>query len=92
MNNYYVLNGSETATAYAKADNETVKKLWNSFFLKKGSICFRKSEDFIFRIGNTMAPILREGKEFALKVRRRRSMCHRQGLWQLDAGILLVTA
>lgn len=66
MNGYYILKSTEEATAYGKMNNEAVKKLWNSFYLKSGNICFKNSNEYIFRIGTTSIPNLPEGKEFAL--------------------------
>lgn len=49
-------------------NNETVKKLWNSFTLTTGELCFEKSENFSFRLGNIQLPTLSEGKEYVLNV------------------------
>ncbi len=68
MNDYLFLNSKTTVIADDRMNNETVKKLWNSFTLTTGEICFKKGEDFSFRLGNTQLPILSEGKEYVLKV------------------------
>ena len=68
MDKYFVLNSQSTAIADIKMNNETVKKLWNSFCLKSGELCFEEGENFTFRIGNTALPTRSEEKEYALSV------------------------
>ena len=68
MKSYLLLDNKQTAVADQGMDNKTVKKLWNSFTLTTGEICFEKGEKFTFRLGNTQLPILSEGKEYVLKV------------------------
>lgn len=68
MKSYLLLDSKQTAVADQGMDNKTVKKLWNSFTLTTGEICFEKGEKFTFRLGNTQLPILSEGKEYVLKV------------------------
>ena len=65
MDKYFVLNSQSTAIADIKINNETVKKLWNSFTLTMGEICFEKGEDFTFRLGNTQFPILSKEVRFS---------------------------
>lgn len=68
MNNYFVLGSKSVATADERMNNETVKKLWNSFNLTFGDIAFEKGESCSFRLGATSLPTLKKGKEYALKV------------------------
>ena len=68
MSDYLYLGNETTVIADGRMNNETVKKLWNSFTLTTGEICFEKGEDFTFYLGNTQLPILSEGKEYVLKV------------------------
>ena len=68
MSKYLVLDSKSTVIADERMNNETVKKLWNSFSLTTGEICLEKGEDFTFRLGNAQLPILPEGKEYVLKV------------------------
>ena len=49
-------------------DNQTVKKLWNSFTLGKGNITFQTTDKYVFRIGETETPVLLSDCEFSLKV------------------------
>lgn len=68
MKGYLLLNNKSTLFADQRMNNETIKKLWNSFTLTMGEICFEKGEDFTFRLGNTQFPILSKDKEYVLKV------------------------
>lgn len=68
MNEYLFLDNKTTVIADARMNNETVKKLWHSFTLTAGEICFEKGEDFTFCLGDTQLPIRPEGKEYVLKV------------------------
>ena len=68
MRDYLFLNNKTTVIADDRMNNETVKKLWNSFTLTTGEISFESGEAFTFRLGNTQLPILPEGKEYVLKV------------------------
>ena len=68
MSDYLFLKNKTTVIADERMNNETVKKLWNSFTLTTGEICFEKGEDFTFRLGNTRSPILSEGKDYVLNV------------------------
>ena len=68
MSEYLVLDSKSTAVADERMNNETVKKLWNSFTLTTDKICLEKGDDFTFRLGNTQLPLLSEGKEYVLKV------------------------
>ena len=56
------------AVAFSKTDNDTVKKLWNSFTLKEGVLEIEKRDSLIFKIGDTELPTLCDGAEYALKV------------------------
>lgn len=71
MSNYLVLDNKVTVTADSRMNNETVKKLWNSFTLKTGEVCFERGESCTFQLGATPLPTLREGKEYALTVDER---------------------
>lgn len=68
MSDYLFLDNKTTVIADARMNNETVKKLWDSFTLTTGEICFKKGEEFTFRLGNTQLPILPKGKEYVLNV------------------------
>ena len=68
MNNYPLLTGTVTAVADERMNNETVKKLWNSFNLTMGDIVFEKGKNCTFQLGTTPLPTLPEGKEYALRV------------------------
>jgi len=68
MKGYLLLDNMSTVVADQGMNNETAKRLWNSFTLATGEICFEKGEDLTFRLGNTQLPTLSEGKEYALKV------------------------
>ena len=68
MKDYLLLTGKMAATADERMNNETVKKLWNSFNLTMGDISFEKGETYTFQLGNTPLPTLSVGKEYALKV------------------------
>ena len=68
MKGCLLLNNKSTVVADERMNNKTVKKLWNSFTLTTGEICFEKGENFTFRLGNTQLPILSEGKEYVLKI------------------------
>lgn len=68
MNNYLLLDSKISVVADQKMNNETVKKLWNSFCLTLGEIHFEKGENFTFRLGSTPLPTLQAGKEYVLTV------------------------
>lgn len=68
MNNYLLSGDKISVVADERMNNETVKKLWNSFTLTTGEICFEKGDACTFRLGDTQLPILSNGKEYALKV------------------------
>ena len=68
MSDYLFLDNKTTVIADDRVNNETVKKLWDSFTLTTGEICFEKGEEFTFRLGNTQLPILPKGKEYVLNV------------------------
>ncbi|MBE6952687.1 MAG: hypothetical protein E7452_03930 [Ruminococcaceae bacterium] len=68
MNNYLFLNNKTVAVADERMQNETVRKLWNSFTLTAGEIEFEPGEDATFRVGSTQLPALPDGKEYALTV------------------------
>ena len=71
MSKYLVLDSKSKVVADERMSNETVKKLWNSFTLTIGEICFEKAENFTFRLGNTPLPILSDEIEYALTVDER---------------------
>ena len=66
--NRFILKDNVSAVAYSKMNNATVKKLWNSFCFTESSLSLTSCDDFIFKIGDIKAPILPEGKEYALSV------------------------
>ena len=68
MSKYLVLDSKSTVIADERMNNETVKKLWNSFSLTTGEICLEKGEDFTFRLGDTRLPTLSKEKEYSLRV------------------------
>jgi len=68
MDKYLLLNSKTTAAADERINNESVKKLWHSFTLATGELCFEKGEECTFRLGSTPLPCLSEGKEYVLKV------------------------
>ena len=68
MSDYLFLDNKTTVIADDRMNNETVKKLWNSFTLTTSEICFEKGENFSFCLGNTQLPTLSEGKEYVLNV------------------------
>ena len=68
MNNYLLSGGKISVVADERMNNDTVKKLWNSFTLTMGEICFEKGEACTFRLGDTQLPTLSSGKEYALRV------------------------
>lgn len=68
MAKYIVLDNKPTVIADERMNNETVKKLWNSFTLTTGEISFKKGNDFTFCFGNAQLPKLSKGEEYALKI------------------------
>jgi len=68
MKGYLLLDSKTTVTADKKMNNATVRKLWSSFHLTMGDICFEAGENNTFRLGDTPLPALPEGKEYVLKV------------------------
>ena len=68
MNDFYTLGHKPQAVANARMNNDTVKKMWNSFCLTEGDLEITPCEEFIFQIGITKLPTLSEDKEYAIKV------------------------
>lgn len=68
MKDYLLNNPNVLVVADKKMNNETVKKLWNSFTFTMGEIEFEQGADFTFRLGDIPLPTLEEGKEYALCV------------------------
>lgn len=68
MKDFYILNSKTIAVANAKMNNASVKKLWKSFTLGESEIEINSSEEFIFKIGCSTPPKIREGSEYALRV------------------------
>ena len=68
MNDFYTLGHKTQAVANARMNNDTVKKMWNSFCLTEGDLEITPCEEFIFQIGITKLPTLSEDKEYAIKV------------------------
>ncbi len=68
MSEYLVLDSKSIAVADERMNNETVKKLWNSFTLTTGEIDLNKGENFTFCLGDTQLPTLSPDKEYALRV------------------------
>ncbi len=65
---YFIFNSDVTAKADPSMNNETVKRLWNGFCLKKHDILLTDGEVNTFSVGGVEIPILPEGKEFALRI------------------------
>ena len=53
MDGCLILNPVATAFADKKMCNDTVKKLWNSFFLTDGSLQMQEGVENTFRLGST---------------------------------------
>ena len=68
MNDFYTLGHKTHAVANARMNNDTVKKMWNSFCLTEGDLEITPCEEFIFQIEITKLPTLSEDKEYAIKV------------------------
>lgn len=68
MSDYLYLGNKTTVIADGRMSNGSVKKLWNSFTLTTGEICFETGEELTLRFGDTPLPILSEGKEYVLTV------------------------
>lgn len=68
MSEYLLIGNKMTVVADKSMNNETVKKLWNSFTLTASEICFENGEDYTLKSGDTPLPTLTDGKEYALKV------------------------
>lgn len=65
--NYYYINSNATVEAYGAMKNESVQRLWHSFFNTEGNILrFVPSENYIFRIGTTKIPNIEPKSEYAL--------------------------
>ena len=68
MDGCLILNPVATAFADKKMCNDTVKKLWSSFFLTDGSLQMQEGVENTFRLGSTQLPELSAGKEYALRI------------------------
>ena len=68
MNDYLLLGSRTSVIADERMNNETVKKLWNSFTLTTGELSFEKGEGCTFCFGDMPLPTLSAGKEYALSV------------------------
>ena len=68
MDNILNLAPLSAAVADPKMANESVQKLWRSFFLGEGSLTLQPGKENTFRLGDAPLPVLAEGKEFALTV------------------------
>jgi len=64
----FIFNSNITAKADPAMNNPTIKKLWNSYCLKKFDIELTEGAKNTFSIGNVEPPILPEGKEYALRI------------------------
>lgn len=64
----YRLQPALRAVAYTGMDNSTVRNLWKHFFLRDGELTLDPCEELVFRIGETAAPTLEAGKEYAIRV------------------------
>ena len=68
MDNYFVLSAKATAYADKKLNNDTAKKLWKSFTRGDGELTLTEGAENTFRLGETELPVLKEGKEWAIRV------------------------
>lgn len=55
MKDRMFLEGKVSVVADGRMNNATVKKLWNSFTLTMGEICFEKGEECTFLMGRCAA-------------------------------------
>ncbi|MBQ8742624.1 MAG: family 20 glycosylhydrolase [Clostridia bacterium] len=69
MSEYFVFGGNISAKSDEKMNNETVKRLWNSFCLTDGEISLEVGEKNTFKIGNAPNVTLPTDKEYAISVR-----------------------
>ncbi len=69
MSNLYTFSGTVRAVAHKGMHTDTVKNLWKRFTLGC-ALELSETDDFLFAVGNTPAPTLSEGKEYALTVDR----------------------
>ncbi len=66
---YFLLSDNKTlAFADERMNNESVKKMWNSFTFTTGQIFLKKGKENTFLIGDISLPELKKDKEYALKV------------------------
>lgn len=68
MEKYFCFGKTVTAVADGKMNNDTVKKLWQSFTLGDGEIAFAPGECCTFLLGDVRLPDLPDGKEYAITV------------------------
>ncbi len=68
MKEYFILNNATTALADRRMENNTVKNLWHSFTFHNGSLEIKAGDELSFRIGSTVAPTLRENRDYSLLV------------------------
>lgn len=55
-------------TLNSRMNNDSVKKLWNSFTIFESQLDITECEEFVFRVGTTPLPVLSGDCEFALCV------------------------
>ena len=63
MSKYFLFGSKVIAIADAKLNNETVRKLWNSFSYGCSEIEFCDGHTNTFVIGEIELPVLSDGKE-----------------------------
>lgn len=68
MSNYFVIEKNQKATAFFKADNDTFRKLWNSFTYGEVGIDITPCEQFVFTLGKCNIPTVDERSEYSLCV------------------------
>lgn len=68
MTDFFTFGSKVIAIADAKLNNETVKKLWNSFSYSCSEIEFTEGVENSFVIGKIKLPFLSDGKEYAISV------------------------
>ncbi|MBQ4050921.1 MAG: family 20 glycosylhydrolase [Oscillospiraceae bacterium] len=65
---YYMFDGRAKAFADPRLINDTIRKFFKSFCLGEGELTLFSGEENTFVMGDISAPVLSEGKEYALKV------------------------
>lgn len=66
MKTFLVINDKIKAKAHPFLNNDTIRKLWNSFTFTESTLELEECDDLVFIIGDVKAPALMPGKEYAL--------------------------